>query len=69
MTGLIDEKDEAEQEFAEDLIDDMEDMIAGLKRKKLSDVEMVDKIRIATRKNIFEVLRIKAKVSVHLTRV
>lgn len=69
LVGLIDENDDEEQEFAEDLIDDMEDMIAGLKRSKLSDVEMAEKIRISIRKNIFEVLRIKAKVSVHLTRV
>ena len=69
LVGLIDEKDEEEQEFAEDLIDDVEDMIAGLKRKKLSDVEMSEKIRISIRRNVFEVLRIKAKVSVHLIRV
>lgn len=69
LVGLIDDKDEEEQDFAEDLIDDMEDMIEGLKRKKLSDVEMSEKLRISLRKNIFEVLRIKAKASVHLTRV
>ncbi len=69
LVGLIDENDDEEQDFAEDLIDDLEDMISGLKRKKLSDVEMSEKLRISLRKNIFEVLRIKAKVSVHLTRV
>jgi ribonuclease J len=69
LTGLIDEGDEEEQEFAEDLIEDMEDMIGALKRSKLSDVEMAEKIRISIRRNIFEVLKIKAKVTVHLTRV
>ncbi len=69
MVGLVDEKDEEEEEFIEDLIDDIEDMVAGLKRKKLSDFDMSEKIRIALRKNIYEVLRIKAKVSVHLVRV
>ena len=69
MVGLVDEDDEEEEEFIEDLIDDIEDMVAGLKRKKLSDFDMSEKIRIALRKNIYEVLRIKAKVSVHLVRV
>ena len=69
MVGLVDEDDEEEEEFIEDLIDDIEDMVAGLKRKKLSDFDMSEKIRISLRKNIYEVLRIKAKVSVHLVRV
>ena len=69
MTGLIDSKNEEEQDFAEDLIDDIEDIVAGLKRKRLNDYDMSEKIRISIRKNINEVLRIKAKVSVHLTRV
>ena len=69
LVGLIDEDNEEELEFAEDLIDDMEDMIGGLTRKKLCDEELADKIRIAIRRNIFEVLRIKAKVNVHLTRI
>jgi ribonuclease J len=69
MTGLIDSKNEEEQDFAEDLIDDIEDIVAGLKRKKLNDFDMSEKIRISIRKNINEVLRIRAKVSVHLMRV
>ena len=69
MVGLIDDADDEEHNLAEDLIDDIEDMIGGLKRKKLGDYDLSEKIRIALRKNIFEVLRIKAKVSVHLVRV
>ncbi|HPD83132.1 MAG: ribonuclease J [Alphaproteobacteria bacterium] len=69
LVGLIDEDDDEEKEFAEDLIDEVEDMVAGLKRSKLSDVEIAEKIRIGIRRDIFEVLRIKAKISVHLTRV
>jgi ribonuclease J len=69
LVGLIDEDDAEEKEFAEDLIDEVEDMVAGLKRSKLSDVEIAEKIRIGIRRDIFEVLRIKAKISVHLTRV
>ena len=69
MVGLIDEKDDEEQEFAEDLMDEIEDTVKHLKRKNLSDVELAEKIRINTRKDIFEVLRIKAKVSVHVVRV
>ena len=69
MVGLIDDQDDEESEFAEDLIDDLEDMIGALKRKKLDTYDLSEKLRIALRKNIFEVLRIKAKVSVHVTRV
>lgn len=69
LVGLIDEKDDEESEFLEDLIDDLEDQVATLKRTKLSDVEIADKLRISLRKNIHEVLRIKAKAVVHLTRV
>lgn len=69
LEGLVDENDADEQEFVEDLIDDLEDAIAGLKRSKLSDVEMAEKLRISVRRNIAEVLKIKAKVSVHFTRV
>jgi ribonuclease J len=69
LVGLVDENNEDEGEFVEDLIDDMEDMIAGLKRKKLCDEEISDKVRISVRRNIYEVLRIKAKVSIHLTRI
>lgn len=69
LVGLIDEDDQEEAEFAEDLIDDMEDQIGALKRQKLSAVELAEKVRISLRKNIFEVLRIKAKVSVHVVGV
>lgn len=69
LVGLIDDDDAEEQEFSEDLIDDIEDRVAGLKRKNLGDYELSEKLRISTRKNIFEVLRMKAKVSVHVTRI
>ncbi len=69
MTGLVDEDDDEDYEFVEDLIDELEDMVDMLKRKKMSDDDMAEKIRIALRKDIYEVLRIKAKVDVHLTRV
>ena len=68
-TGLVDGEDDEDLEFIEDLIDEIEDAVAGLKRAKISEDDMAEKIRISLRKNIFEVLRIKAKVSVHLTRV
>lgn len=69
VVGLIDEKDEEDQEFIEDLIDDIEDVVAGLKKKNLGDYDLSEKIRISTRKNIFEVLRMKVKASVHVTRI
>ncbi len=67
--GLLDIKDDEEYELQEDLIDDIEDMVGALKRKKLEDYDLSEKIRIGLRKNIFEVLRIKAKTSVHVVRV
>ncbi len=68
-TGLVDEDIEEEEDFIEDLIDDIEDLVSALKRSKLDDYDMSEKIRISLRKNIFEVLRIKAKATVHLVRV
>jgi len=70
MVGLIDEDNDDEYEFQEDLIDEIEDMIKALKRSKLRDIDdIAEKIRINIRRDIFEVLRIKAKVSVHVVRV
>lgn len=69
MVGLIDEANEDEVEFVEDLKDEIEDIVAGLKRSKLSDEDMAEKIRIFVRRDIFEVLRIKVKVSVHFVRI
>ena len=68
-TGLIDEDDDEDLEFIEDLIDEIEDTVGGLKRVKISEDDMAEKIRITLRKYIYEVLRIKTNVSVHLVRV
>jgi ribonuclease J len=68
-TGLVDEEIEEEEDFIEDLIDDIEDYVDVLKRSNLSDYDMSEKIRISLRKNIYEVLRIKAQVSVHFLRI
>lgn len=67
--GLIDEDNEDEQELAEDLIDEIEDVVASLKRAKLNTEDMAEKIHIVLRKDIFEVLKIKAKVSVHVVKI
>ena len=69
-SGLFDEQDDEDLEFIEDLKDEIHDLVKTLKRSKISDPnQWADKIRIALRKDIFEVLRIKTKVTVHLTRV
>ncbi len=68
-TGLLDEQDEGDLEFLEDLKDELEDMLKSMKRFDLSEVDMAERIRINLRKDIFEVLRIKTKVFVHLARV
>ena len=67
--GLIDQQDEEDIEFIEDLKDEIHDLIKTLKRKNISDYDMSEKIRIALRKDIHEVLRIKTKVIVHLVRI
>ena len=67
--GLIDEDNEEELEFIEDLKDEVEDMVGAMKRQKLTTDDMGEKIRIGLRRDIFEVLKIKAKVSVHVTRI
>jgi len=68
-SGLLDENDEEDQEFLEDLKDEIEDMVKSLKKYKMTVDDMAERIRINLRKDIFEVLRIKTKVTVHLTRV
>lgn len=70
LVGLIDEDDDEDQEFVEDLKDEIEDMVSAIKRSKMKDIhDISEKIRINLRRDIFEVLRIKAKVSVHVVRV
>lgn len=68
-SGLLDENDEDDLEFIEDLKDEIEDMIKSLKKYKMTVEDMAERIRINLRKDIFEVLRIKTKVTVHLTGV
>jgi ribonuclease J len=69
-SGLIDENNEDELEFIEDLKDEIADMVAGLKRGKMTDPEdWREKIRIQLRRDVFEVLKIKTKVNVHLVTV
>jgi ribonuclease J len=70
LVGLIDEKDDEDLELIEDLKDEIEDMVAAIKRGKLKDIhDISEKIRINLRRDIFEVLKIKAKVSVHVVRI
>jgi len=62
MVGLIDDEDHEEREFVEDLIDDIEDQVKALKKHKMSDVELAEKVRISIRRNIYEANpRIKKK--------
>ena len=69
-SGLLDDNDAEDQEFIEDLKDEIHDMIKSLKRSKLKEPsDWAEKIRIGVRRDVFEVLRIKTKVTVHLTKV
>lgn len=68
-TGLLDEEDDGDLEFLEDLKDEIEDMVKSMKKYKLNETDMAERIRINLRKDIFEVLRIKTKVTIHLVRV
>jgi ribonuclease J len=68
-SGLLDETNDEDLGFLEDLKDEIEDMIKNLKKYKMTIDDMAERIRINIRKDIFEVLRIKTKVTVHLTRI
>lgn len=68
--GLFDKEDEEDNEFIEDLKDEIVDLVKGLKKSKLTNPDdWAEKIRIQLRRDINEVLRIKTKVTVHLVQV
>jgi len=68
--GLIDEKSEEGEEFIDDITDDIHDIVKGLKRSKLKTTEdWREKIRIELRRDIYDMLKIKTKVSVHLVKI
>lgn len=68
--GLLDEEDKEDQEFIEDLKAEIEDVMIDLKRSGMKNEDLIsEEIRIALRRAIFDVLRIKSKVSVHVVRV
>ncbi|MEM6810974.1 MAG: ribonuclease J [Pseudomonadota bacterium] len=68
-TGLLDENDDEDLELIEDLKDEIFDIVKSMKRQKISATDKAEKIRILLRRDIYEVLKIKTKVIVHLVEV
>ncbi len=69
--GLIDVNSEDGQDFIEELMAEIEDTVADLKRDKRRNEGgyRAEKIRIALRRAVNGMLRMKTKVSVHLAEV
>lgn len=68
--GLLDEQEDEDQNFLDDLIEEVEDIVSDMKRSGMKNEDlMAEEIRIGIRRAIFDVLRIKSKVSVHMVRV
>ncbi len=69
-TGLIDPKNEDEVKLEEDILNEIEDILADMDRNfRQSDRAVSDEIRIGIRRMVNMVLRIKPKTTVHVLRV
>jgi ribonuclease J len=70
MLGLIDYDNDDEVELEDDLLDDVEDTIIRMRKKKIFDDDAIaEQVRLAVRRHVSRVLRIKPIVSVHFLRV
>lgn len=68
--GLIDPQAEDGQNFENDILDEIEDILADMSNKELRDDEFVsEEIRIGIRRFVQHKLNMKPKASVHLVRV
>ena len=69
-TGLFDDEDEYDVELIDELIDDIGEFTKSLKKRGMKDNNAIaEEVRIMLRRAIYDEIRIKAKVSVHLVRV
>ena len=68
--GLIDPDQEDGRKFEDDIVDEIEDILADMNRKELLDDEFVaEEMRIGIRRFVQHRLNIKPKTSIHLVRV
>lgn len=68
--GLTDQKGDEGTDFENDLLDEIEDIMADMKKQDLQDDHFVsEEIRIGLRRYVDHLLRIKPKVTVHVVRV
>ncbi|MDD3020115.1 MAG: ribonuclease J [Alphaproteobacteria bacterium] len=70
LIGLIDEKDEGEQDILGDLLQEIEDTLVDLMDDGVADdVRIEEDVRVACRRYLMNVFGFKPKVSIHLLRV
>jgi ribonuclease J len=68
--GLIDTADEAEQKIEEDLIIEIEDIIADMEpHDRKNDHDVHEEVRIGVRRFVHMLMHIKPKTTVHVVRV
>ncbi len=68
--GLVDPDDETGQKFEDDIIDEIEDILADMTREELYDDKFVsEEMRIGIRRFVQHKLQIKPKTTVHVVRV
>lgn len=70
MVGLLDEQNDDDLDFIEDLKDDIFDLMKSLKKRGMKNTDDVaEQVRISVRRSINDVLGIKPKVLVHVVGV
>jgi ribonuclease J len=68
--GLTDQKGEEGNDFENDLLDEIEDILADMKKADLQDDHFVaEEVRIGLRRYVDHLLRLKPKATVHVVRV
>ena len=68
--GLTDQKGEEGSDFENDLLDEIDDILADMKKPDLQDDHFVaEEIRIGLRRYVDHLLRMKPKTTVHVVRV
>jgi ribonuclease J len=68
--GLIDENNENELQFEDDIYNEILDVLDDIPKKdRLDDHIVSEEIRICLRRFVFQILKIKPKTSVHVIRI
>jgi ribonuclease J len=68
--GLTDQKGDEGEDFEADLLDEIDDILADMKKADLQDDHFVaEEIRIGLRRYVDHLLRLKPKTTVHVVRV